>query len=329
MRAVVYTDGGQVLLEERPDPVAGPGEALLRPLAVGICGTDLHPEVFAFDSGVIMGHEFCAAVVGIGPGTTGVSVGDRVVVNPNGITCGTCRACRTGHKNLCASSATQSVGIHRDGGLADFVALPERAVHRIPPSLGAEAAAWAEPLAATLHAVTASGPVLGLRTLVMGGGPMGLLGLQLLRNSGAAFVGLVEPVAFRRGVAERMGADATYDSMAAAGDTAAPDLVLECSGSPAALSSAVHLVAAGGSITAIGIGPAGPGILPLELVGKEVTVRGSALYVDEFPAAIEMLADGRVVVDALTTGIEPLERYAQAFEAMRRPEGAVKFVLRP
>ena len=329
MRAVVYGKGGAVALEDRPEPVAGPGEALLRPLAVGTCGTDLHPERFAFDPGVIMGHELSAEVVGLGPGTSGLAVGDRVVVNPNGITCGACTACRAGRPNLCQPARRASIGIHRDGGLAELVAVPERALHRIPDALGDEPAAWAEPLAAAIHAVRAAGPVAGLRVLVLGGGPIGLLTLQLLRNGRAAFVGLVEPVPFRRGVAERLGADATYDSVASAGRQAAPGLVVECSGSPAALSAAVHLVADGGSITVIGIGPVGPGIVPLELVGKEVTVRGSALYVDEFPPAIELLAGRRIVVDVLTTRVEPLERFAAAFEAMRSPEGAVKYLLRP
>ncbi len=329
MQAVVYTHGGVVAFEERPEPVAGPGEALLRPLAVGICGTDLHPESFAFDPGVIMGHELSAAVVALGPGTSGLGIGDRVVVNPNGITCGTCEACRSGRPNCCEPAHRASIGIHRDGGLAALVAVPVRALHRIPDTLGDQPAAWAEPLAAAIHAVRAAGSVLGMRTLVLGGGPIGLLTLQLLRSGGAAFVGLVEPVAFRRAVAERLGVDATYDSATSAGHEAAPALVVECSGSPAALSAAVHLVLEGGSITAIGIGPTGPGIVPLELVGKEVTIRGSALYIDEFSPALELLAGGRIVVDTLTTGVEPLDQFAAVYEEMRSPEGAVKYLLRP
>ena len=329
MRAVVYTGGSEVELQERPRPIAGPGEALLRPLSVGICGTDLHPETFSFDLGVIMGHELSAEVVGLAPGVAGLEIGDRVVVNPNGITCGACGACRSGRPNLCALAHDASIGIHRDGGLAELVAIPERALHRIPATLGDDAAAFAEPLAATIHAVRAAGSVIGADVLVIGGGPMGLLALQVLMNAGASAVGLVEPVPFRRAVADHLGATGTYASVAAAGEHRRPTVIVECSGAPTAIADAVRLVAPGGTVTVVGIGPAGPGILPLDLVGKEVTVRGSALYVDEFPPAIAMLAARKVVVETLTSGVEPLGRFAAAFSAMRSPEGAVKFLLRP
>ena len=159
---------------------------------------------------------------------------------------------------------------------------------------------------------------------------MGLLALQVLRSAGAGSVRLVEPVAFRRAVANQLGATATFESVAAAGAAGPPPtVILECSGARTALADAVGLVAAGGTVTVVGIGPAGPGILPLDLVGKEVTVRGSALYVDEFPTAIAMLDAGKVLVETLTSGVEPLERFDSAFAAMRSPEGAVKFLLRP
>jgi threonine dehydrogenase-like Zn-dependent dehydrogenase len=314
-------------LEDRPEPVAGPGEALLRPLAVGTCGTDLHPERFAFDPGVIMGHELSAEVVGLGRGTSRLAVGDRVVVNPNGITCGACTACRAGRPNLCQPAHRASIGIHRDGGLAELVAVPERALHRIPDTLGDEPAAWAEPLAAAIHAVRAAGPVAGLRALVLGAGPIGLLTLQLLRNGGAAFIRLVEPV--RSGAGSRsVWAPTRPDSVASAGRRAAPGLVVECSGSPAALSAAVHLVADGGSITVIGIGPVGPGIVPLELVGKEVTVRGSAVR-RRVPDGHRAAGGPQDRCRCPDDRGRPSRRFAAAFEAMRNPEGAVKYLLRP
>ena len=87
MRAVVYTAEKTVVLRDHPEPVPGAGEVLLRPLAVGICGTDLHPDSFEFDPDVVMGHEFVASIVGLGPDVADFTAGDRVVVNPNGITC--------------------------------------------------------------------------------------------------------------------------------------------------------------------------------------------------------------------------------------------------
>lgn len=330
MRAVVYAADGSIALRDRPEPVPGAGEVLLRPLAVGICGTDLHPESFGFDPDVVMGHEFVASVVGLGPDVTDVRAGDRVVVNPNGITCGTCAPCHRGRANLCEAGRRASIGIHRDGGLAEFVAIPTRALHLVPDSMADEDAAWVEPLAANIRSVAAAGSVLGSCALVIGGGPMGLLTLQLLRNAGASFVGVVEPVPFRRSVAQRLLADATYDSAESAERMPeAPSVVFECSGSPRALSDALRLVAPGGSIVVVGIGPAGPGIRPMDLVGKEITVRGSALYVGEFPIAIDLLARGRIDVRTLTSGLEPLERFEAAFRGMREPDSAVKFLVHP
>jgi threonine dehydrogenase-like Zn-dependent dehydrogenase len=321
---------GNIALRDRDEPIPGEGEVLLRPLAVGICGTDLHPESFGFDSGVVMGHEFVASVVSLGPNVVDLRAGDRVVVNPNGITCGTCAPCRRGRANLCDAGRRASIGIHRDGGLADFVVIPTRALHRVPDSLADEDAAWVEPLAANIRSVAAAGSILGSSVLVIGGGPMGLLTLQLLRNAGASFVGVVEPVLFRRSVARRLLADATYESPELAGNAPeAPSVIFECSGSPRALSDALRLVAPGGSIVAVGIGPAGPGIAPMDLVGKEITVHGSALYVDEFPIAIDLLARGRIDVKTLTSGVEPLERFDAAFRGMRQPDAAVKFLVRP
>lgn len=330
MRAVVYTADGSVVLREHAEPVPGPTEVLLRPLAVGICGTDLHPETFAFDDDVVMGHEFVATVVSLGPEVTELSVGDRVVVNPNGITCGTCAACRRGSANLCMAARSMSIGIHRDGGLADLVAIPTRALYRVPQSMTDEDAAWVEPLAANVRSVAAAGSVLGTRVLVFGGGPMGLLTLQLLRSAGAAFVGVVEPVSFRRAIADRLLADETYDSAASAErGSEAPSVVFECSGSPTALSDALRVVEPGGCIVAVGIGLTSQGVRSMDFVGKEITIHGSSLYVGEFPTAIDLLATGRIDVRTLTSGIEPLERFDAAFSAMRQPDGAVKFLLRP
>ena len=330
MRAVVHAAGGSIALRDRPEPVPAAGEVLLRPLAVGICGTDLHPESFGFDPDVVMGHEFVARVLGLRPDAKDLRARDRVVVKPNGITCGRCAPSRRGLGDHCEAGRRASIGIHRDGGLADLVAVPTRAIHPVPDSLADEDAAWVEPLAANIRSVAAAGSVLGSRALVIGGGPMGLLTLQLLRSAGASFVGLVEPTTFRRSIAERLLADATYDSAESAERMPeAPSVVFECSGSPRALSDALRLVAPGGSVVVVGIGPAGPGIAPMDLVGKEITVRGSALYVDEFPVAIDLLARGRIDVQTLTSGVEPLERFEAAFRGMRQPDAAVKYLVRP
>lgn len=321
----------RVSLEDRPEPEPGPGEVLVRPEYVGICGTDLHAgSLQHFRPGVVMGHEFSATVAGVGPGVSGWAQGDRAVINPNGNVCGNCRPCVGGRPNLCRPAVfEEGIGIHRDGGMAPFTVVDSRVLHALPDGVSDEEGAFVEPLATAIRAVGKAEVSTGVSVLVIGGGPIGLLVLQVLRQTGVSRVSLVERVAYRRAVAERLGADAVHASIRSIRATEQPHVVLECSGSPSGLGAALRVVAPAGRVVVVGIPVRSGAFAPFDLIGKEVDVRGSIIYIDEFADAIEMLAKGLVDVRSMITGVEPLRRFRQAFDALLQPDSSVKVLLRP
>ena len=146
-----------------------------------------------------MGHEFSAEVVAVGPEVTGWSPGMRVTVNPNGNICGACPQCRTGRYNLCpVATQVMSLGVCRDGGMAEYAAVPAVHLHALPDTVDGLRGAWTEPLAVAVRSVASSGIRLGDDVTVIGGGPIGLLVVQLARRAGARRVTLIEPSAVRR-----------------------------------------------------------------------------------------------------------------------------------
>lgn len=335
MKAVVLTDRRRHELLDVPEPEPGPQDVLVRPHFCGICGSDLHgpelPELFR--SGVVSGHEFAGEIVAVGSQVLDWSVGQRVTVNPNGHVCRQCRYCRAGRYNLCRVATWENpAGVARDGGMAELVSLHTSYLHVLPDTLDTRRAAWTEPLAVALRAVRTSPLRVGDDAAVIGGGPVGQLVLQVLRRAGARRVLLVEPSAFRRDLALTLGADEaiTPDELAArlsAGEQPESDLILECSGHPAAVQTSLELVAAGGSIRLVGMSPTPPAFDSVQAIAKEVQILGGFIYVSEFPQAIDLLARAAIDVDTLTTSVAPLADFAEAFAALRRPESTMKVLI--
>ena len=339
MHAVVLAKDGKITFEQRPVPRPAPGEVLVNSQYCGICGTDLHaPSLMNhFKEGVIMGHEFAGEIVELGGGVSGWKVGERVAVNPNGDICGKCSSCLRGNYNLCAFAVRKAaLGVQRDGGLAEYVRVPVRSIHRLHEGVSTLQGAWVEPLAVSVRAVTNSGFQFGDCGVVFGGGPIGLLMTQLLKNIGAATVTVVEPSKFRRLEAERLGADVTIDP--GEGDVSElfmdrqlkmPDVIFECSGNPIGFQSAVALAAPKSTVTVVGIAPEPLKMVASEFVFKELAIRGSFIYVEEFPLAIRMLAEGVIDVQSLTTSECPLASFEEAFESLRSGDESVKIMLKP
>ena len=202
-------------MESVPDPTPGPGEAVLRVGAVGICASDLRVlrgEKHAAP-GVIPGHEFAGTVVDLGPGVERLSLGDRVTVYPV-LACGGCEFCRRGLRNRCATRRT--LGYEINGGLADYVLLPAEIVrlgHAVPltPGLSLARASLTEPVACVLNSLESCGFQAGSSIAVLGAGPMGLLHIALARALGAGPIVVGEPIASRRAAARALGATAAVD----------------------------------------------------------------------------------------------------------------------
>jgi threonine dehydrogenase-like Zn-dependent dehydrogenase len=334
MKAVRLDEDRKPELIEREDPVAGAGEVLVRSHYCGICGTDLHAaEIDVFQTGVILGHEFSGEIIALGRGVTGWSVGDTIVANPNGLTCGQCRFCRSGRYNLCSTATVQNpLGVAKDGGMAELVAIGTPYLNRIPKGLDTRTAAWTEPLAVAVRAVRQSPIRVGDSVAVIGGGPVGQLVLQVIRRAGAGTVTVVEPSPFRRELARKVGADEAISpeelrQRVDGGQWREVDLVMECSGHPTAVQTAIDIATSGGTIRLIGMSPSPPAFNSQQLLFKELRMLGGFIYVEEFPIALDLLARGAVDTETLTSLVTSLDNYAAAFEALRNPESTMKVLI--
>jgi L-iditol 2-dehydrogenase len=328
MRAVRLRAVGDIGLEDIDQPRPGPGEVLVRIHAAGICGTDRHlfKGEFPCQPPVTLGHEFCGEVIARGPGVA-LELGARIACDPN-IACGTCAACLRGRVNLCARNV--AIGIHRDGGFADCAVIP---AHRALPvgDLPATQAAFAEPLACTLHGLDLGAPVPGERVLVLGGGVIGLLAVALARNAGAE-VTLLTRHPGKRDLALAMGARATA---AAEGEARAllpggADLVVECAGVADTVEMAPRLTRSGGRIVVLGVLPQGETVRiePFDLLFREIQLLHSFLNPFTQGRAVGMLARAEVNLAPLISRVIPLEAAAQAIAEPPHP-GEVKVLVTP
>lgn len=337
MRAAVLRAPRALRIEEVDTPAPGPGEVLVRVGAAGICGTDY--RIWTGDRAVryplTPGHEFVGDVAGVGPGVRRVAVGDRVAVEPNW-GCGTCDLCREGSGNLCL--ARTAVGIDRAGGFAELAVLPERACWPAPAGLTDERLLLTEPLAVVVRAVARAAPRAGESAAVVGAGTLGLLALQVLRARGCRVL-VVSRTERRLGLARRLGAEATValgagDPVAAARALAGRDgvdLVVETAGTAAAVAlvlGQVGFVRPGGRVVLTGLPHEPVTVEFFWVVRREIEVRGSMIYQQEFGDALALLAEGVVDVAPLVTHRFPLERIEEALETHRRSD-AIKVAVYP
>ena len=307
MPAAVLAAGGRLEIAERPMPsLAGPEDVLLDVAACGICGTDLrildgaHPAA----AGVILGHEFAGTVSEVGEGVTSLEPGERVVVAPN-VSCGQCEWCRRGLRNQCERFTTH--GVFVDGGLAPRVRVPASACHPVSPSLPGHVAALVEPLSTVVHGFRQARPFPGERALVIGGGPIGLMFVALLRLAGLR-VGVVEPSEERAELARRMGAEEL--------DGAGADIVVDAVGSQ--LGAALDRVAKGGRILLFGVDARARVEIAQERITRdELTILGSFVGQDVFPDAIRLLEGGQLDLEPLVTHRIGLEELPAAVEELR------------
>jgi L-iditol 2-dehydrogenase len=328
MRAVRLQAVGRIEAVEVPTPDPGPGEVLVRVLAAGICGTDRHLYKGEFPCAppVTLGHEFCGEVVAVGEGVA-LPTGIRIACDPN-IACGTCDQCLRGRVNLCARNV--AIGIHRDGGFAEFATLPAHRALEVG-TLNPMHAAFAEPLACTLHGVDIGAPTAGERVIVLGGGVIGLLAVQLARNAGAEVM-LVTRHPAKRALAERLGASATAateaEALALIGGGA--DLVLECAGVAETVEMAPRLTRAGGRIVILGVLPKGERVQiePFDLLFREIQLLHSFINPFTQGRAVAMLRAGTIDVAPLVSRVIPLEDAPAAIAQAAHP-GDVKVLVAP
>jgi L-iditol 2-dehydrogenase len=335
-RAAVLYGVHDLRIDEVPVPEPGPREVLVEVRAVGVCGSDVH----YFEHGrigahvvrepLILGHESGGVVVGQGPGAARHEVGQRVALEP-GVPCGACRQCRAGRYNLCPEVrffATPPV----HGAFANYVTIHEDFAFALPDGVSDDAGAMIEPLSVGIWACRKVGLRGGEHVLVTGAGPIGLLAMQAAFALGATRVTVADVNPYRLELARRTGATRAIDlrerPLGEAGAEA--DVLLECSGHPAALADGIRSLRLAGAAVAVGMGPGEEATIPLALLqNREITLTGTFRYANTYPTAIELVASGRVDVEAIVTGHFPLEQAEQALRASRQDARSVKAVVVP
>ncbi len=325
MRAAVVTTPGTITIQTVPDPTPGPGEIVVAPRAVGICGTDLHIIDGDFPPApypLVPGHEFAGDVVAVGGGVGGVSVGDRIAADPS-LFCGHCTYCKRQRGNLCEYWG--ATGDTVDGAFAEFVAMPAGNAYLIPEAMSWGAAALVEPLSCVVHGLRRLAMPAGSDLLVVGAGTIGLLLMQAARRSGAAAVSVIDPDPSRRALAARMGADAVAASLdeLMGNRRNGFEYAIEATGVPAAARTALSSLGRGGTMLVFGVAPP-DAQLPLsqfQVYNDEITVLGSMAVLNTFEPAMRLMASGAIDAPTMLTHTLPLEQFTAAVQLVRDHQG--------
>ncbi|WP_422074767.1 L-idonate 5-dehydrogenase [Tranquillimonas rosea] len=342
MQSVVIHAPNDLRLDDRANaPAPQPGEVRVAISRGGICGSDLHYfhhggfGATRIKEPMILGHEVSGIVDAVGQGVDGFAAGDRVTVNPS-IPCGRCQYCLRDMRNQCedmrfAGSAMRFP--HQQGLFRQGVTVDAAQLVRLSPTTDLSHAAMAEPLAVCLHAVRRAGPLLGKRVLVSGCGPIGCLTVLAAKHVGATEVIATDLGAAPLDIAARIGADRTIDIASAPDQVEAltegkgtVDVAFDCSGSEAALQTAIRAVRPAGTVVAVGLGP--DAALPLSaMVTREITLTGTFRFDSEFGLAAHLIDRGAVDVSPLLTQVMPLREAASAFALASDRSRAMKVQL--
>lgn len=338
MLAAVIEGPHRLVLKDVHLPEPAPGEVLVEVHVSGVCGTDLHilQGEYWGDYPRIPGHEFSGVIAALGDQVTSLRVGDRVAINPN-LPCGRCRYCLRGQVNLCQDNT--AVGVTRDGGFSEYCAVPAALVLPLPEPVSLLAGALAEPVSCCLHGMDRARTRSGDTAVILGGGTIGLILMQLALHAGVARAVVVEPIAAKRELALRLGAMAALDPLAlgeglqaAARDAGggAVDLVIEAAGRQDTAQQALELVSPGGTVLYFGVCPPEVDVRlrPHDVFFHEQTIVGS--YINPFTCsrALDLLAAGIVQVAPLISHQLPLPQTAEAFALVARGEATKAVVVR-
>jgi threonine dehydrogenase-like Zn-dependent dehydrogenase len=358
MRAAIMR-GRKLVVDNVPTPEPGPGEALVKTLACGICGSDLHalkhaeklvessrkagaPFVMDLNRDIVMGHEFCAEVIDYGPQTQKhLKTGTRVCAMPV----------------LIRTTGVETVGYSNEnpGGYGELMRLTEFLLLEVPNGLSTERAALTEPMAVGYHAVQKARLGKDDAPLVIGCGPVGLAVIAALKLIGATPIVAADFSARRRELAKQMGADfvvdprekspyeswkemAVYSDPATApklppwmpGPAVRPAVIFECVGVPGVIESVMAAAPGNARIVVVGVCMERDQIEPLTGISKELNIQFVLGYSpDEFAATLRHLAEGRVNGDPLITGKVGVDGVAKAFEDLASPETHAKILVEP
>jgi L-idonate 5-dehydrogenase len=328
MRAIVAHAAKDLRIEETPSPPVGPHDIRVRIVFGGICGSYLHYYhhggfgTVRLREPMILGHEIAGVVQAVGAECRRVKVGDRIAVDPS-VPCNQCRYCLEGRQNQCLDMRFYGSAMrfpHVQGGFREALVCRESQAHAVADGTNLQEAAMAEPFAVALHATRRAGALIGKRVLISGSGPIGALTAIAARRAGAAEIVVTDIADGALSFASRVGADRVINVAREAdalsdfsADKGYFDTMFEASGAEAALRSGIDVVRPGGVVVQLGLG--GEIKLPINMItAKELELRGTFRFHEEFALALEFIAKGLVDVKPLISATAPLAKARDAFE---------------
>ncbi len=330
MKALVYKGPGIIELEEIPDPESIDNESVIRINAVGVCGSDI--EGFLGKTGrrtppMVMGHEL-AGTVEVAAEKSQFKMGDRVVVQPK-LYCGVCSFCQQGLTNLCPEAEFFGV-MSKNGGMAEWLSVPERCLFRVGENVDFQKASMVEPLAVAYRGVQQlDGDILrkATYTFLVGAGPIGLLILQILKLRGAQNVIVSDKSDYRLDIAQKLGADFTLnpqreDVLSRIRDIttdAMADIAIEAVGTQPAVSDALNALKSHGTISWVGLAQPVIEINMHKIVTAELNIRGSFLYTEnDFINSLRLIESHQVETDPIISMSVKMEEGVEVFERLKK-----------
>jgi L-iditol 2-dehydrogenase len=341
MKALTLTEYKHLVFGDAPDPQIAADEVLVRVRACGICGSDVHGMDGSTGRRVppiIMGHEAAGVIAEVGKQVQGWKQGDRVTFDST-IFCGACWYCQRGLINLCDHRRVLGVSCEdyrQHGAFAEYVALPQRILHRLPDAVSFEQAAMVEPVSVAVHAVERTPVSLGDTAVVMGAGMIGLLVVQALRVAGCGKIIAVDLEPQKLELALALGADVALkaDECDVAAEVRSQtqgrgaDVAMEVIGLSPTINTAVASLRKGGSLTLVG--NFRPTVeIPLQaVVTRQLTLAGSCANCGEYPACLDLLGRRAIKTEALVSATPPLAEGAAWFQRLyEREPGLLKVIL--
>lgn len=343
MIAAVLNKPFEVVIKELPLPEISPDEVLVKVMAVGVCGSDIHYYEhgrigrYIVEKPLILGHECAGIVADVGGKVIRLKVGDRVAVEP-GVTCGRCEACKTGKYNLCPDVrflATPPV----DGAFVQYFKHREDFIFPIPDNLSFEAASLNEPFSVGIHAARRANLKPASDVAIMGLGPVGLMTIVAAKAFGARRIFTVDLEPIRLEAARKLGATHVYNGREV--DAVAEimketsnigvDAAFETAGNPGTLKSSMSVLKRGGKMLIIGLPPQDEVPLNIPMIAdKEMDIYGIFRYSNTYAQGIDFLAAGISDVNTLITDHYPLEKAGEALERARtNKSGSIKVMVYP
>ncbi len=339
MKAGVFFGENDLRVTQIEKPTPKSDEVLIKVMACGVCGTDVHifcgdEGCFPTPSGTVLGHEFAGIVEAVGEGVKKIKVGDRVCVDPNKL-CNECYYCRSGIGHFCEEMIGIGTGVN--GGFAQYCAVPQSQVYKIADTTSYEEAAMTEPVACCVHGIDMCNISRGDTVAVIGGGMIGMIMLQLAKISGAGRLIMIEPVAEKREIAKKLGADICIDPFAENVKDALTEngierisCVIECVGRTSTMEQAIDIAGKNSVVMMFGLTAPNDTITvkPFEIFKKEIVLKASFINPYTQSRALELIDNKKIDVSSIVYACESLEKLPEILsDAKLRAKG--KFIINP